>query len=59
MATTDPKKRRTLATVFFPIGVAFTTIGVSGQPAFLGVGIALLGMAIVFLARSRRPGDRQ
>ena len=41
---------------YLSIGAAFLAIAASGQSAFLGVGLALIGLGIVFLARSRGGG---
>jgi hypothetical protein len=41
--------------MFLACGVAFLTLALaSGQPAFLGLGPAMLALGVVFLARSRR-----
>lgn len=37
---------------FLASGMAFTAIGFSGQPAFIGVGMAMLGLAAAHFARS-------
>ncbi len=34
------------------LGMAFLVIAMSGQPAYIGVGMAFLALGIVFLARS-------
>ncbi|MFT3755551.1 MAG: hypothetical protein QM769_06315 [Pseudoxanthomonas sp.] len=47
---------RPAAIPFFICAVAFIAIGVS-QKAFLGVGFAMLGLAIAFSGKSRRDGQ--
>lgn len=42
---------------YLGVGAAFLAIAASGQLAFLGVGLALIGLGIVFLARSHGRGD--
>lgn len=37
---------------FLASGMAFTAIGFSGQPSFIGVGMAMLGLAAAHFARS-------
>jgi hypothetical protein len=34
--------------------MAFLAVGVSGQPAFIGVGCAFIGLAVALIARGRR-----
>ena len=40
----------------FGIGVAFLALAASGQQAFLGVGLAFVGLGVGVLVRSRRGG---
>ena len=42
--------------VLFYGGSAFLVIAVTGQMAFLGVGMAFFALGIVFLAKSRKAG---
>ena len=42
---------------YLGIGAAFLAIAASGQSAFLGVGLAMIGLCVVFLARSRGGSD--
>jgi hypothetical protein len=37
-------------------GVPFLAIGVSGQRAFLGVGVAFIAIGVALLARQKRAG---
>lgn len=39
-------------------GSAFVIIGASGQTAFLGVGLAFLGLGIGAIVQSRKGGQR-
>lgn len=39
---------------FLGSGVAFLGVAASGQPAFLGVAMAMIAVGIVYLAKSRK-----
>ena len=41
---------------FVVIGVAFLAISFSGQPAFLGIGIAMIAVGIALRVRQKRAG---
>jgi hypothetical protein len=47
------------AFAFLACGVTFLVLGSRGQSAMTGVGIPLLVLGIVFLARSRKPTGRK
>ncbi|WP_158497823.1 hypothetical protein [Pseudoxanthomonas suwonensis] len=44
---------RPAGTPFLACGLAFITVVGAGQPVFLGVGLALAGLAIAFRHRSQ------
>lgn len=39
---------------FLVIGIAFITLGISGQKAFIAIGIVFMAIAAAMLARQRR-----
>ena len=39
---------------FLVIGIAFITLGISGQKAFIGIGIVFMAIGAAMLARQRR-----
>ena len=39
---------------YLAIGIAFLAVASSGQAAFTGVGFAFIGLALVFMAKSRK-----
>ena len=41
---------------FFAAGIVFLSVGAGGQPAFIGVGCAFLGLAIAQFVQARRGG---
>ena len=41
---------------FLGSGVAFLGVAASGQPAFLGVAMAMIALGIVFIGKSRKAG---
>ncbi len=51
-----PKDLKGAGITFLCVGVAFLGVAASGQLAFLGVGTAMLGIGIAFLAKSRKAG---
>jgi hypothetical protein len=42
---------RTISMIFFSVAIAFLAIGISGQRAFLYIGIAFMVLAIARLVR--------
>jgi hypothetical protein len=49
------KKKRPLAfTAFLFIGIAFITIGMSGNSAFIPIGCAFIAIGVAGVARSRK-----
>ena len=53
----EPRKNQKGAGAgFISVGVAFLTIAINGQTAFIGVGMGFIALGIVFLAKSRRGG---
>lgn len=51
-----PKDLKGAGITFLCVGVAFLGVAASGQLAFLGVGIAMIALGIVFMAKSRKQG---
>lgn len=52
MATS--RQLRSAAMGYLGVGAAFIAISTTGQPAFVGVGFAFLGLALVFFDKARR-----
>jgi len=50
----DKKKRPLALTAFLFIGIAFITIGMSGNSAFIPIGCAFIVIGIAGIARSRK-----
>lgn len=46
----------TAAVPFLGVGAAFTAVGLSGQRAFLAIGIAFLVLGVVLLIRKPKTG---
>lgn len=55
MTNPTPQQRKALGITFMGVGVTFIALGFQ-QPAFLGVGIAMLSVGLVYLANARK-GD--
>jgi hypothetical protein len=59
----DKKKGLPALVAFFPIGIAFIVIGMSGNSAFIPIGCAFMIIGIAGIARHRKasqdgpPGD--
>ena len=43
---------------FLACGVAFFTLGITSQLAFVGVGAAFLSLGVIFLAKARQSGPQ-
>jgi hypothetical protein len=50
----DAKKRPLALTAFLFIGIAFITIGISGNSTFIPIGCAFIVIGIAGIARSRK-----
>ena len=46
-------------TIFFVVGLVFFILGISGQTAFLGIGIAFFTLGLVFIAQAKKDKDKQ
>lgn len=55
MTNPTPQQRKALGITFMGVGVTFIALGFQ-QPVFLGVGIAMLSVGLVYLANARK-GD--
>ena len=51
-----PKNLKGGGLAFLGSGVAFLGVASSGQPAFLGVAMAIIALGIVFIGKSRKAG---
>ena len=51
-----PKNLKGGGLAFLGSGVAFLGVAASGQPAFLGVAMAMIALGIVFIGKSRKAG---
>ena len=52
----NPGKSKQIGIVWLCVGVAFLGVSAAGQTAFLGVGMAFIGLGIGVLAKSRQGG---
>ena len=53
----ETKSRRPAGFAFLALGIALGAVGMSGQTAFVGVGVVFLCLGIIFLAQSRAKGS--
>jgi len=56
MQSGTPRKLKGASAAFFGIGIALLVIAISGQTAFVGVGMAFVALGAAFLAGSRKEG---
>jgi hypothetical protein len=54
----NTKSKRTAGFAFLAIGIALGAVGISGQQAFVGVGVVFLCLGIILIAQSRGEGPR-
>ena len=54
----NTKSKSTAGFAFLVLGIGLGTIGISGQQAFIGVGVVFLCLGIIFIAQSRAKGPR-
>lgn len=52
------KSKRTAGFAFLALGIALGAVGMSGQQAFVGVGVVFLCLGIIFITQSREEGPR-
>lgn len=54
-----PARLKAAGSTYLAVGIAFLGVAASGQVAFLGVGLGLIGVGIALLARSRKDAARR
>ena len=47
------QSKKTAGVAFLALGIGLGTLGISGQRAFIGVGVVFLCLGIIFIAQSR------
>ena len=54
----SPKSKTTAGFAFLVLGIGLGAVGMSGQQAFVGVGVVFLCLGIILIAQSRAKGPR-
>jgi hypothetical protein len=52
------KSKSTAGFAFLVLGIGLGAVGMSGQQAFIGVGVVFLCLGIILIAQSRAKGAR-
>lgn len=58
LRTMSTKSKSAAGFAFLAVGIALGAVGMSGQQAFVGVGVVLLCLGIILIAQSRANGPR-
>lgn len=52
------KSKSTAGYAFLALGIALGAVGMSGQQAFVGVGVVFLCLGVILIAQSRTKGPK-